>query len=315
MMAGITELYRVTGEARLLTYVRAWLDHHLEQGYVIETDNDCPTALVAAFLYEETGDEAYRQVVLDVLHYLAFDALRTEQGGINHTGIYRLGRPSIWLDSLFMFGTVVNRWTEVTGDPEAIAVYREQLAIFSEVLQQDSGLFLHSDAVATPDPVIYWARGNAWVTASGYDYLRVLRLQGQSDPAARAALSRQLDAVVATQDANSGRWWTLMTHPGEVYEETSATALFAYGMARGWRYSYLDDDVLVPMWAAVDGVLEKIERNGTGQPVITDISGPTNAGDYATYANVALGDDISFGVGATLLMLVETSGLERPSTD
>jgi unsaturated rhamnogalacturonyl hydrolase len=182
-----------------------------------------------------------------------------------------------------------------------------------DVLQEDSGLLRHADGwIAPQDPDVYWARGNAWVTAATFEYLRVRLARGETDRFALRAVRRQLDGAIATQDPDSGRWWTIMNRPDETYEETSATALFAYSMARGWRYSFVGDEVLEPMWAAVDGVLDKIERDGAGVPVVTDVSGPTTVGALRNYQLVPLVDDINYGLGATLLMLVEVSGLERP---
>ena len=73
-------------------------------------------ALTALALLRDEETPAYRQVVDDVLDYLD-TATRTEDGGINHLGP-RLAEfiPGIWLDSLFMFGMVLNRHGEASDD-------------------------------------------------------------------------------------------------------------------------------------------------------------------------------------------------------
>lgn len=316
MMLGFVELYRVTQEPRLLAYMQGWIDHHIEEGYELNVNDECPPALTAMFLYEETGEERYRAVVLDVLDFLANDALRTDEGGINHLGLVGAFGVSIWLDSLFMFGTVVTRWSDVTGEEEHLELYAEQVRIFFDILEEQPGLLRHADDgwLAEQDPDVYWARGNAWVTVANAEYLRVRTERGEGDSFVRSALRRQFDAMIDTQNPDTGRWWTIVNRPDEIYEETSATALFAYAMARAWRYGLVGDEVLAPMRAAVDGVLEKIVRAGDGTPEVTDISGPTTAGPIANY-EVSLGSDISYGLGATLLMLVETSGLDESVTE
>jgi unsaturated rhamnogalacturonyl hydrolase len=103
-----------------------------------------------------------------------------------------------------------------------------------------------------------------------------------------------------------------MDHPGEIYLETSAAALFGLGMARGYRYGHLPADVLETVGRALSGVRARIAQDGQDRPYVTGISGPTTAGSFASYAGVPLVDDRHFGVGAVLLFLVEASGLPLP---
>lgn len=100
-----------------------------------------------------------------------------------------------------------------------------------------------------------------------------------------------------------------MNRPGETYLETSAAALFAFGLARGWRYGFLGDEVLPVIARAMQGVRSRIVTNVEGQPVVTGVSGPTTAGGFALYASIAQADDLPFGIGAVLYALLETSGL------
>jgi unsaturated rhamnogalacturonyl hydrolase len=310
LMFSLTELYRVTGDTRLRDYYQAWMDHHIAEGYLLTWSDHCPPSLTALALYRETGDPAYEAVVLDVMTYLFEEAPRIE-GGISHMGTMDLLGDTLWLDSLFMFGMILTRWGEHTGDRAYLDEIREQFLIFAELLQEDPGLMVHAYHWPNPqDPDVYWARGNGWVTASGFEYLRVKRNRGErGDAAIEALLGRQIEAIGQYQDADSGLWWTVLNRPGETYLETSASALFAYGMARGYRYGFLDDAVLPALASAMDGVEARILRDASDFPYVSDISGPTTAGDFRNYQTVDLGDDISYGVGAVILALIETSGL------
>jgi unsaturated rhamnogalacturonyl hydrolase len=310
LMFALTELYRITGEARFRDYYQAWMDHHLEQGYPLTWSDHCPPALTALALYEETGDPAYRAVVEDVIHYLEQEALRTEEGGISHLGTQDLFGATLWLDSLFMFGTTLSRWTEHTGEPRHLDELGTQILIFRDTLQSDTGLFFHAyQWPPAPDPDVLWARGNGWVTVAGYDYLRARRLRGERDRPVEQMLAAQVEAVVQTQAA-TGLWWTVMDRPEEIYLETSAAALFGFGLARGYRYGYLEADVLPTVQLALEGVRDRVRRDAQDRPYVTGISGPTTAGTFETYANVSLEEDRHFGVGAVILFLLEVSGLE-----
>jgi unsaturated rhamnogalacturonyl hydrolase len=100
-----------------------------------------------------------------------------------------------------------------------------------------------------------------------------------------------------------------MNRPGEIYLETSASALFSYGIARAYRYGLVGEEELDAARRALDGIRAAIVEDDQGRPVVTGISGPTDVGTYESYAEVPLQEDISYGVGATILALVEMSGL------
>jgi len=307
LMFALTELYRVTGDARLRDYYQAWIDFHIEEGYRIFWSDSCPPALTAQALLKEGDDASYRKVVDDVLEYLR-TAPRIEQGGISHLGVVNI--LSIWVDSLFMFGNVLTRQGELADDQGALTLMSEQLGIFSDLLQNENGLLVH--AYGWPedfDTDIYWARGNGWVTASLADYLRVRFLRDETDPDATRMFLSQVDGVLATQDPLSGMWWTVMNRPGETYLETSATALFAYGIARAYRYGVLGQSELSAAKAAVEGVEGAVATDNQGRPYVTGISAGTSVSTFEGYAAIPLEDDLNYGVGATILALIETSGL------
>jgi unsaturated rhamnogalacturonyl hydrolase len=306
LMFALTELYRVTGDERLHDYYQAWIDYRIEQGYMISWSDHCPPALTAISLSSEMPSEEYEKVVHDVLFYLDEVAPRIEEGGISHLGT--LGHPSIWVDSLFMFGMVLTRWGELTGDPSHLDLLAEQIGIFATLLQHDNGLMQHSYGLQLVDNDIYWGRGNGWVVAALSDYLRVRLRRDEADPEAERVFREQVRGAIDLQDPETGLWWTLMNRPGEIYRETSATALFAYGIARGCRSGLLGEEEMDAARLAVEAVKQKIRIDDEGRPVVTDISGPTDPGTFEQYAAVQLGEDRNYGVAATILALIETSG-------
>ncbi|MBW2526546.1 MAG: glycoside hydrolase family 88 protein [Deltaproteobacteria bacterium] len=312
LVAGLVDLYRVTADARYRDYYQAWIDYYLGVGYdhLIVASDRCPPALAAFALYQETCHEPYRQVVDRVLTYLYDEAARTEQGGISHLGTSEIFRPTLWVDSLFMFGGLLTRYGAFADDARALDEMGAQVDIFAALLQDSNGWFRHSYNWELSHDDLYWARGNGWVTASVAEYLRVRQDRGESDAQARQALESQAAAITASQDAATGLWWNILDRPGEIYLETSAAALFALGLARGYRDGLFDAAVLPVIDAAMAGVESRIETDPEGHPVVTGISGPTTVGTFEAYADVPLGDDIHYGLGAVILALLETSGLE-----
>lgn len=313
LLWSFVELHAVTGDPAIQDYVKAYMDAHIAHGFTISTSDSCAPAALAAALYRQSPDDSYEAVVDKALTYLSELALRTDAGAISHFGTIPV--VSVWVDSLFMFGNVWMAWWGATGDVASLDALGEQIRVFSALLQDD-GFFRHAwgwpDESPTP---AYWARGNGWVVAAEAQYLRARRIRGESDATVAESLGRLLAAVGDAQGDESGLWWTLLDHPGDAYEETSASALFAYGMARAWRSGLAGDEVLPRVVRAMVGVQSRITRDGAGLPVVTGISGPTTAGFNEQYAKVPLVDDISYGVGAVILALVETSGLPESGGD
>jgi unsaturated rhamnogalacturonyl hydrolase len=304
LMLSLVDLYRVTGDTALRDYVAAWLDHHIAVGYVdtLTASDRCPPAASALALYAENCRADYREMVDRTLHYLYEEALRDGEGGINHLGTVDLFGVTLWLDSLFMFGTVLTRWGAYAADDRALDEQEHQIELFASHLQDAGGLLLHAFNWGGQDPNVFWARGNSWVTAAAYEYLGV-----RPDEEIRTIANAQASALVALQDPATGLWWTVLNRPGETYLETSASALFAAGLARGYRVGALDAAVLPNITLALQGIESRlVDQDG---PVVTGISGPTTVGDFDHYASIELGDDIHYGVGAVILALVETSGL------
>ncbi len=318
LMIGLEAVYRVTGDARYLEYIRAWMDHHIEEGLSMATSDSCAPSALAVLLLEETGEEKYRAVIDQALHYLYEEALRTPEGGINHLGTWDALGISLWVDSLFMFGNVFTRWGEYADDETALDAYVEQFRIFTDLLQKESGFYTHATEIeAFPqEEGVFWGRGNGWVAAAGYDHLRVRRNRGESVEDIREAEARLLAAAIQSIDSETGLWWTVMNRPGESYLETSVAALFAFGAARGFRYGHLSEIFTLDLIeAAAEGVRERVVYDEENRPVVTGVSGPTNPGTLASYASVNTVDDVSYGVGAVLLALTEVSGLPGMGTE
>ncbi len=312
LMHALAELYRVTGDTRLHDYYESWLDYRIAQGYQIVWSDSCPPAITAVALLKEAPNEAYQQVLDDTFEYLDVTAPRTEEGGISHNGI--LGnRASVWLDSLFMFGMVLNRASELEGNEARLEMMAEQSRIITGVLQDENGFMRHAQDWPGYDESIYWARGNSWVVAALADYLRIRVEREESDPELEGIFGKHVEAILGVQD-ESGMWQTVMSHPDEPDNvlETSASALFAYGIARAWRYGLLDDEARKQAQKAVAGIAANrvVDDVVTGVSTATDpwpLRSPTGGEDG--YLDVPVEDDVNYGVGAVILALIETSGL------
>jgi len=315
MMTAFAELHRATGDPDLLAYLRAWMDRHLEGGHDMLSSDTASPVTVALHLWQATGDVRYRAMVDEFLTYIGEECLRSPEGGLNHLGVNDLLGVTLWLDSLWMVGVPLARlgnvpeYREALGPGGPLAEAGRQFRIFADLLQDGSGLLRHAEGWTLPqDPDVFWGRGNGWVLAAAAEYLRQVRLAGGWDDGVWDLTRRLAAAVRSWQDPATGLWWTVLNRPGRTYLETSAGALFAFGMARAWRIGMLGDEVIPAIRAAMDGVRSRIRQDPDG-PVVTGTSGPTTAGTFDQYAAVSQADDIPYGIGAVVLALLETSGL------
>lgn len=309
LMTGVYELYRVTGQQEYLDYMADWMDYNIQGTPFMWSSDSASPALIAAFLYFETGDEKYRDIVFLAFDYLENFVTRTEDGGLNHWGAADIPGPTLWLDTLFMVGTMLTRWGEFIDDSAPLDEMALQIQVFTNRLQSSGGLYVHAFNWSSEiDTDIYWGRGNGWVCAAGFDYVRARIIRGEIDPVAEDALKRQAAAAVTVQDQETGLWPIVLNRP-ETYLETSTAALFAYGMARAWRYGILGDEYLSHVHSAMQGVISTITYDEQDRPVVSNVSGPTEAGTLEYYTGLPLLDDLGYGVGTVLLALVETSGL------
>lgn len=307
LMQSLVELYRLTGDNRFRDYYQSWIDAHIEKGYAIIWSDSCPPSVSALALFQENGKAEHKQVIDDVITFLFEVSKRTEKGALCHLGTLM---ETVWVDSLFMFGNILTRWGEYTGEIKYLDEIGLQFSLFAELLQDESGLLRHTyNWPLSTETDIFWARGNGWATAAGYEYLRARYQRNETDDAVAAIMAKQVAKLIEVQDGETGLWWNILNRPDEIYLETSGSALITYGLARGYRYGYLDENVLPVIENAVQGIESRIAWDDQNRPYVTGISGQTTAGNFSDYASVPLEEDMDFGVGAVILALIETSGL------
>lgn len=299
------DLYEATGDHRYRAFVAAWLAHHAASSPAVWSDTVAPAA-AAARIAAWTCDPALLGVVAHTDDYLR-DVPRSAGGGIGHLGILQPEHPQLWVDSLFMLGSYWMARYALFGEAADVDAYAAQIRIFGEALQNPrTGLFHHALVRERPWPWndVFWGRGNGWVAAIVSRFLAELPVS-HPDHAAILDLERRLLAgVLATQD-DSGLWWTVMNAPGEGYTETSASALFAYALRLAAAENWIDP---ARAGAAADrahaAVLGRLTTDADGHVVVTGTSGPTQPGGLEYYVGLPQGDDIHYGVGSVLLMLV-----------
>ena len=115
-----------------------------------------------------------------------------------------------------------------------------------------------------------------------------------------SALRKQAEALTSLQCEN-GMWNTILTDK-ESYNESSATAAFAYGMFAGVRMGYLDERFLLPAQKALDAIIGKTGDDGR----VYDVSHGTGVRETIPDYNLMPKENIMpWGQGLAIMLLSE----------
>lgn len=318
-MAGFVETHRLTGAPELLDYPDAWIARYYPE---IVSGDRIPDAsdrvaphTIPVQLMVLSGEDRYPEVI-DVVDAYLTSVPRSDDGGILHWGTHFPDQRELLIDSLFMFGGYLVSAYLYTGDEAYLDLFVEQLEIFESLCRHDeAGLFVHAwddDAKQNvPDEPIYWARGNGWIVAVTSWYLAWAPPDHAGREGVEEVYRAQVDAWIAVQD-EGGLFHTVLNHPEDPdnYLETSASALFLHGAARGVHAGVLDAETYRPaIVAAHDGVVGRIVEGDDGHLTVEGTSFGTMPTSYENYIGIPVVDDLAMGVGTVLMGLAAADGI------
>jgi rhamnogalacturonyl hydrolase YesR len=181
-------------------------------------------------------DPRYRPVIDRVAAHIATKQFRMSDGTLARQ---RPQPVSLWIDDMYMSVPFLAQMGVLTGDRKWFDDAARQVIQTSARLQDPhSGLYDHAWYENTPnDPKFFWGRGCGWVFMATAELLSVL----PEDHPERARLldifRRTAQGVVAAQ-SGTGLWHQLLDKP-DSYLETSASAMFTFGIARGVNRGWL----------------------------------------------------------------------------
>lgn len=198
-------------------------------------------------LSRETGDPRYRAAA-DLL----FSQLETHPRIVTGNYWHKKRYPhQVWLDGLYMGLPFQIEYGQTTGRPDLIADALQQLSTALALTSVSGGLFAHgyddsreqrwSDPVTGKSPAV-WARAVGWLAMALVDAVALLPYDAAT-ASLRLRTRLLLEQVVARQTAN-GLWMQVLDAPDLAgnYEESSASAMFAYALLRAGRTGVVEGD-------------------------------------------------------------------------
>lgn len=210
---------------------------------------------------------------------------------------------SLWADDAYMGIPALAEMGRLTGDRRWFDDAVKQVELMSAKLFNPSvGLYAHGWNAHHPDaPQFYWGRATGWIVIAMCDLLDVL----PQDHPGREKVLAQLRATlkgVARYQSGAGLWHQMVDR-NDSYLESSATAMFIYGIAHavneGWVSPTTYGSIAQAGWC---GLATKI--NALGQIEGTCV-GTTFAGDQVYYYNRPASVKALHGYGTTMLAGVE----------
>jgi rhamnogalacturonyl hydrolase YesR len=233
----------------------------------------------------------------EVLDRIA-DWIVNRQARLPDGTLWRPGRDgSVWPDDLYMGGVFLVRYGLYTHDVRHVDDAARNIIGQASREQDSDGLWFHGYFEATKAHAPFkWARGNGWVTVALVETLSAMPQSDALRPQLIAILHKQIDGLKPLQ-APSGMWRQVLDKP-ELWEETSSTAMFAYGIARAVKRGWLPASDMAMARHAFAGVAKNVTADGVVQNTCAGTAIGTTL-DF--YINRPHPDDDPHGWGPVLL--------------
>jgi rhamnogalacturonyl hydrolase YesR len=147
---------------------------------------------------------------------------------------------TLWLDDLYMSVPALAQMGKLTGERKYYDEAVKQLLQFSRrMFNREQGLFMHGWVQGMEvHPEFRWARANGWALMTLVEVLEVLP-EDHPERAAILDLLRSHVRGLAARQSGSGFWHQLLDR-SDSYLETSATAIYAFAMARAINRGWID---------------------------------------------------------------------------
>lgn len=205
---------------------------------------------------------------------------------------------AIWLDDMFMALPSMAVRSQYKDHPEQLnEAARIATGFFKRMWMPEKQIFRHGYLEdADHQPSMAWGRANGWAILTLCQLLDYLP-ENHPKRAEIMDIYRKHAAGLAELQGIDGFWHQLLDRP-ETYEETSATAIFAYALAHGVNEGWLEDTTYGPVaQLAWEAVSTKINQKGEVEGVCV---GTGMGFDPAYYAYRPVSVKAAHGYGPTI---------------
>lgn len=306
-------LHEQTGNGDLRAAVAVAIRHHDDDNNYRPDGGEEPIDYLGSMAHATLAygirydDARARQLGLDAAEYFLNDVARTPEGLIAYHSNPQAGR--IWVDALYMTMPLLAKAGAVTGDTAYFDEVITQILGFSEKLRDpDVGLYHQGWNWHGPGPSPgFWGRANGWAIVAITEALDTIPADHPGRDELLALYQDFAAALVRVQGVD-GLWHQLLNRP-DTYEETSATGLILYGLARGVQRGWLPTEYAFNVDRGYRGLTSQISLLGDIENVSPGTSTQSSEGGYAG-SGPARND--SHGIGPAMLGVYARMILPEP---
>jgi rhamnogalacturonyl hydrolase YesR len=237
-----------------------------------------------------------RPLIDNYINYISTKEFRLPDGTLARN---RPHPNTLWLDDLYMSVPALAQMGGSTDDRRYFDDAARQILQFSQrMFNRSKGLYIHGWVQGMEvHPEFFWARANGWALLATEDLLDVLPANHPSHGTIMELLRAHIRGLAACQ-SGTGFWHQLLDR-SDSYLETSATAIYTYGIAHAINQGWIDPLAYGPMallgWNAISTkVNSKGEVEGT-------CVGTGMAFDPAFYYHRPTSVHAAHGYGPTIL--------------
>nr|WP_315198412.1 glycoside hydrolase family 88 protein [uncultured Flavobacterium sp.] len=170
---------------------------------------------------------------------------------------------TLWLDDMFMSVPALAQMGAYTGDVKYFDDAVKQVTQFSQrMFNAEKGLYMHGWVESMQvHPQFHWARANGWAVMTMVELLETLPKNHPGYPKVLAQLKAHIAGLQKYQDGTG--FWHQLIDRNDTYLETSATAIYAYSIARAINRGYVDKMTYAPtVLLAWNAVASKVNDKG-----------------------------------------------------
>lgn len=299
---GLYRRYLQTQNPADLAFLKAWFHRGLAAGLPVRNVNTTAPLLALTCLLDHEPRPEWSALCRSWAEWVMNDMPRTEEGGLQHITSHLVNPGELWADTLFMTVLFLAKAGRTFDRPDWVEEASYQFLLHIRYLSDPAaGLWYHGWTFEGRHHYgkIHWARGNAWFTLAGVEFLDLIRPQGAVARTIEQALQTQLRTLARCQDAG-GLWHTILDNP-TTYTETSASAAIAYAALKAGRMGLLPLELKTMATRAFAAVTAQVDDRG----VVQGVSHGTALGmDADHYKRIAV-KPTAYGQGLVCLMLTE----------
>ena len=262
-------------------------------------------------------DRNVEEVADRIAHYMEHIQERREDGAFYRLGPAGYPDATLWADDLYMSVPFLCRYYKRSGKKEYLDDAVNQFRQFRKYLYQpEKRIFSHVyDFKFASDTGVAWGRGNGWCFFSLTELLEVLP---ESHDGREFLLSfyQELAEGFMELQVENGMWHQVLTEE-DTYEETSCTAMFVYGLCRGRRFGWLEEEQWSRAAVAAErgwhGIISRaVDRKGNVYGICRGSFYSFTSNYYRNELLWSINDP--HGIGIVLLAGVEMELMEKECT-